>query len=64
MGEGLQRVCKLIGGLRINGKLFVWDYAADVAVPEDEMPHGSERWKASERAKYQTAKPVNKEGSE
>jgi hypothetical protein len=37
-----------------NGKTvnWKWDYAADEAVKESEMPEGSERWKASEKAKW------------
>ena len=31
---------------------WVWDYVKDEAVHEKDMPEGSERWKASERAKY------------
>lgn len=54
---GLARICKMFGGLVVHGKggtiKYVWDYAADKAVPSDEMPIGSERWKASERVKYE-----------
>jgi len=41
----------MYGCMRINGKLFVWDYAPDCAMPEAEMKPGSDRWKASERAR-------------
>ena len=50
---GLARLCKLYGAMVVNGTRYVWDYAADAAVPESEMPEGSERWQASERAKWQ-----------
>lgn len=50
--SGLQMICKLYGAMVIQGKRWLWDYAADVAVPEAEMPLGSERHRASERAKY------------
>ena len=50
---GLARIAKAYGGMIINGKCFVWDYVADKAVPEDEMPEGSERWKASESKRWE-----------
>lgn len=37
---------------RENAEQYRWDYAQDCAVPEEEMPEGSERDKASERAKW------------
>ena len=49
---GLAKIAKMFGGMTINGKKFVWDYAADKAVPADEMKTGSARHKASERAKW------------
>lgn len=49
---GLARICKRYGRMRINGTMMVWDYVADKAVPESEMPDGSERWKASERKRW------------
>lgn len=54
--SGLRMICKLYGGMKItqNGKTvnYVWDYAGDEPVPDTEMPVGSERWNASERAKH------------
>ena len=55
--SGLARICKAYGSMVINGKKFVWDYVADAAVPEQEMPVGSDRWKASERVRWE---PVEK----
>ena len=54
---GLARVCKYYGRLRARGPdgksvMWVWDYVADKAVHESEMPEGSERLKASERARW------------
>lgn len=49
---GLARMCKAFGAMTINGKRMVWDYADDKAVPEEEMPVWSERWRRSERAKW------------
>lgn len=49
---GLAKIAKAYGGMKINGRDYVWDYVADKAVPADEMPKGSERWKASERMKW------------
>ena len=55
--SGLARICKMYGSMVVQGNdgkkiTLVWDYANDKAVPEAEMPLGSERHKASERAKY------------
>lgn len=49
---GLARIAKMYGGMTINGKRWVWDYDADKAVPESEMPMGSERHKRSEMKRY------------
>lgn len=49
---GLARICKRYGRMRVNGVMMVWDYVADVAVRESEMPEGSERWMASERKRW------------
>lgn len=49
---GLQRMCKMFGGMKINGTMWLWDYVNDVAVKESEMPFGSERRAASDKAKY------------
>ena len=49
---GLARICKAHGSMKIQGKMWVWDYVADKAVPEDEMPFGSARWKASEKKRW------------
>ena len=55
---GLAKICKLYGRMTTrdaegNAVTWVFDYAADKAVHEKEMPEGSERWKASERAKWE-----------
>ena len=54
---GLAKICKMYGSMTtrgVDGKsvAWVWDYAADKAVHEKDMPSGSERWKASERVKW------------
>lgn len=49
---GLRKLCKMYGGMTIQGVKWVWDYVADEPVKESEMPVGSERWKDSEKAKY------------
>jgi hypothetical protein len=54
---GLSRICKQFGSITTrdqsgNSFTWVWDYVADKAVPETDMPFGSDRWKASERKKY------------
>lgn len=56
MGGGFQRIAKALGGITINGERFVWDYVADKAVPEAEMPFGSARHAASERARAEVLK--------
>lgn len=53
---GLRMIAKMYGGIVINDKRFVWDYARDEAVPEAEMKPGSVRWVASEIAKQTTPK--------
>lgn len=47
---GLARIAKMYGGMVINGKEYVWDYARDEAVPKSDMTR--EQWAASEKAKY------------
>jgi hypothetical protein len=59
---GLRRLAKMFGGLTaistnpVTGEVtkveHVWDYVADEPTTSDEMPVGSERWKASERVKW------------
>jgi hypothetical protein len=53
---GLARICKLLGGIKVtsDGKTVehVWDYDHDEAVPKDKMSIGSDRWKRSEKAKW------------
>jgi len=49
---GLAKLCKAFGAMDVQGVRYVWDYVADKAVPEKEMPMGSERWKESERVKW------------
>lgn len=58
--SGLQRICKLYGSMVIQGRTWLWDYVADEAVPENEMPFGSERHKASERARWQQVQQSEK----
>lgn len=50
---GLARICKIYGHMKINGKMFVWDYVADETVPEGDMLPGTTRWKASEEARHE-----------
>ncbi len=50
--SGLQKVCRSIGSMRIGGVLWLWDYAAEDPCKATEMKQGSERWLASERAKW------------
>ena len=48
--SGLARIAKMYGGMVINGKKYVWDYAQDKAVPKEEMTR--DRHILSERARW------------
>ena len=55
--SGLAKICKLYGRMvatNEQGERVVWvyDYAQDKPVHESEMPHGSDRHLASERARF------------
>lgn len=50
--SGLAKICRAYGSIMVNGQKHVWDYAQEKPVLESEMPHGSERHKASEQAKW------------
>ena len=63
---GLRRICKAYGGMKVTGNSgktinYVWDYVADQPVPDTEMPQGSDRWKASEMARWGVSVPNNEE---
>jgi hypothetical protein len=64
MGSGLQRICRGLGAIVIDGKKFVWDYVADKAVPEADMPFGSKRHAASERARAELIRSQVKQRGE
>jgi len=49
---GLQKVCKAYGAMQCGDIMMVWDYVNDEAVPENEMPPGSERWIESEKVRW------------
>ena len=55
---GLARVCKMYGGMVINGEKWAWDYAKDEAVKESELMADKERWAASEMVKYAQVKMI------
>ena len=48
--SGLQRICKMYGRMKIQGVMWFWDYARDIAVLE--LVADKERYTASEKAKY------------
>lgn len=54
--RGLEKVCKLYGRIKSGPVMMVWDYARELAVNEKEMPAGSMRWQASERARHEAYK--------
>ena len=49
---GLARIAKMYGGMTVNGKKYVWDYAIDKAVPAEDMPLGSDRHALSEKMRW------------
>ena len=53
---GLRKILKLYGRMKVGDVMWFWDYVADEPVTESEMPEGSERWKASEKAKWLAVK--------
>ncbi len=62
---GLRKLCKLYGSLVVKDEKgaavrYVWDYASDKPTREEEMPFGSERHAASERAKWLQHPPRNR----
>lgn len=50
--SGLQKICKAHGRMKIQGVMWVWDYAADCPVLESEMMADRDRWAKSERVKW------------
>lgn len=54
--SGLAKIARMYGGMTINGVHYVWDYVAEEAVPEKEMKKDPERWKASERKRFELLK--------
>jgi hypothetical protein len=58
---GLRRICKMYGGIVIQGKRWVWDYARDIPVLESEMT--KEQLRESERAKWSQIQSQPKEQS-
>lgn len=61
--SGIARIAKTYGSIIIQGKRYVWDYVADEAVPENEMPAGSKRWKDSERRRIELLKQSSQPGA-
>ena len=49
--SGLQKVCKMFGRVVVQGKVHLWDYAREEAVPAAQMKKGSARRAASEKAR-------------
>lgn len=60
---GLKRIAKIFGGMEIQGVRYLYDYVSGECVPETEMPVGGERWKASEKKKWQDFVEANKQNS-
>ena len=51
--QALRRMYQTRAVLEVDGVRWVWDFAAQEAVAEADMPEGSARFEASERARYQ-----------
>lgn len=54
---GLRKILKLYGRMKVGDILWLWDYAREEPVKASDMPNGSERWKASEKAKWMHLNP-------
>ena len=54
--SGLAKICKAYGSMKVGDVVWLYDYANDKPVREEEMPKGSDRWKDSERAKWERKK--------
>lgn len=57
---GLKRMLRRFGSVKVSDKSgrtveYRWDYANDCPVTAEEMPDGSPRHAASERARFQSA---------
>lgn len=48
---GLRNLCKMYGKMKINGVTWLWDHAKDEPVKEEDMPQGSLRRAASDKAR-------------
>ena len=51
---GIAKLCKLYSTVRIDGAVWVWDYARDIPVKEKEMT--KEQWAESEKVKWAQVK--------
>ncbi len=51
----LRAICKENGSVKVNNRLYLWDYAQDRAVPAYEMPPESKRKRESDKAKAHEA---------
>ena len=47
---GLARICKLYGGMKVNGVEYYWDFVQDKARIRSEMTQ--KEWMESEKIKY------------
>lgn len=58
---GLRNICKQFGQMRIQGRLWVWDYVKDEPIPEQEMRKDPERRAASEKARAEWLQGAQRE---
>ena len=68
---GLRNICRMHGAIIASDGTttvkHVWDYANECPVNEKDMPVGSQRWRASEKAKWEEIKkhwPPKAEGDQ
>jgi hypothetical protein len=53
---GLRMICKAYGGMTINGVKWIWDYAKDEPVREDELKAMAKEEREKRRAESEKAK--------
>lgn len=56
MDKGVKKICKMFGAITYGGEKYLWDYANNKIVPEEQMKFGSARHRESELARYMPIK--------
>ena len=60
--NGLRRICRMYGGIVIQGVEYTWDYVKEEAVKKSEQT--KEEWAASEKRKYELIRDGQAEGTQ